>query len=160
MRTFKSRSDLGSVAVYVISPTRTVLVIDESFADAKWKLPCGGIEDWDGGSAVAAIIDETERTKARVIAAAIREVLEETGGIKLDPAEVTLVEEQKRVNGVYYPYFCVAVVSEKKLEMHRDIGDEDGKRLTVAAFSRHGRPGILERHRPFVRRIEQEIGAA
>ena len=155
------RSDLGSVAIYIISPTRTVLVIDESFTDAHWKLPCGGVEDWDGGSAVAAITDAAEQTKARIIAAAIREAREETGGIELVPAEITLVEEQARVSGFYYPHFCVACVSEEKLDTHRDIGDEDGKKLTVADFYRgEMQQKILERHRTFVKRVEREISAA
>ncbi len=137
------RSDLGAVMTYVVSPTRAVLIKDKSKQNALWKLPGGGIEESDRD----------------IIAAAIREVLEETG-IVLSREEITLVAEQKRENGMYYPYFCVACVSEKKLDTREKVGDEDGKRIMVSDFERTEVPtmlDLLERHRPFIREAEKML---
>lgn len=134
------RSDLGSVMTYVVSQKRAVLIKDKSKQNALWKLPGGGIE----------ISDKT------VVAAAIREVEEEIG-IKLLRDEVFLMTEQRRENGTYYPYFCIARVSEEKLNTRKKVGDEDGKPLMVADFERAEIPtmlDLLERHRPFIQEIE------
>ncbi len=125
---------------YIVSPTRVILVKDPSKPNALWKLPGGGVEVSDGN----------------VIAAAIREVFEETG-IALTREEFRITFEQRRVNGVYYPHFCVARVSEEKLDTRKKIGDEDGKSLMVADFGRDEVPtmlDLLERHRPFIQEIE------
>lgn len=124
----------------VLSPTRIVLVKDLSRQDALYKLPGGTIE----------VSDES------VEAAAAREVFEETG-IFLDDAEVELIVEQRRDGRTYYPYFCIAQVSEEKFDSRKKVGDEDGKPIEVAAFDRAEVPtmlDLLERHRAFIQAIE------
>lgn len=134
------KPDLGAVVIYIISPTRALLVKDPSFRDALWKLPGGGIEPDD----------------ADIIAAAIRESREETG-IQLLPKEVELRSEQRRTNGAYYPYFCVARVSERKLNARFKIANENGRPIMTGIFERMEVPtmrDMLERHRFFIREIE------
>jgi len=134
--------DLGSVVTYIVSPTLAVAVLvrEERRRDAQWKLPGGRIEPADGG----------------VIAAAIREVEEETG-IRLLPEELTLLYSERRTNGVYFPYFCTASISEEKLDTRLPIADENGKPMRTGVFSRAEiptMPDLLERHRPFIWEVE------
>ncbi len=140
------RSDepnLGAVMTCIISPTRMILVKDGR-RNALWKLPGGGIETGDKD----------------VIAAAIRENAEETG-IKLEREEVIPCAEQRRTEeGVYYPYFYLAQVSEEKLDTRLEIADENGQPIRVAAFNRGEVPtmvDLLERHRSFIRAVEKVV---
>ncbi|MDO8566597.1 MAG: NUDIX hydrolase [bacterium] len=129
-------TDIGSVVTCIISQTRILLVKDESRINARWKLPGGNIESSDGD----------------VIAAAIREVREETG-VKLLPEEVHLRSEERRTKP-YYPYCCVANVTEEKIDTRLKIADENGHPIRVADFKRSEVPtmvDLLERHRVFVR---------
>lgn len=140
----EERSDLGSVMTAVISPTRILLVMDESKHNPRWKLPGGGIEQKrDGGS---------------IIAAAIRETSEEAG-IELSPEEVVLCANQRRAkDGTYYPYLCLAQVTEERLETRYKLGDEDGKPIKTALFERGEVPmmlDLLERHRGFIKALEE-----
>ena len=141
MNLHRNSPNLGAVMTAVISPTRIVLVRDPSRPNALYKLPGGTVESFDES----------------VEAAAAREVLEETG-IILALAEVELILEQRHEGRTYYPYFCIVQVSEEKLDSHKKIGDEDGKRIEVAVFDRSEVPtmvDLLERHRPFIRAIEE-----
>lgn len=142
MGAHKGKPDLGSVMMCIVSPTRIVLVKDEAFVDARWKLPGGGIEPTDGG----------------IVAAAIREAREETG-MDLAPKEIMLCSNQRRAkDGTYYPYLCLAQVSEEKLDTHQKIADENGKPIRVADFRRAEvsmMVDLLERHRGFVKALEE-----
>lgn len=125
-----------SVLICIISPTRMVLVKDKRFKDSYWKLPGGGIESKD----------------ANVIAAAIRECLEETG-IQLLPSEFPFHFPDWRKDGAYRPHFCIARITEKKLDTRLKFGDENGHIIMVAAFERFEvpeMPDLLAPHRPFV----------
>ncbi len=119
-----------------------MILIKDGRPNALWKLPGGGIETSDED----------------VIAAAIREDAEETG-IKLEREEVVLCAEQRRTEeGVYYPYFCLAQVSEEKLDTRFKSGDENGKPIKVTAFDRTEVPtmvDLLERHRFFIKALEE-----
>ena len=125
----------------IISPTRIILVKDGR-PNALWKLPGGTIEEKDAG----------------IIAAAIREADEETG-IKLLPEEVMLCANQRRAkDGKYYPYLCLAQVSEEKLESRLKVADEDGKPIWTAIFDRTEVPAMLDllnRHRGFINALEE-----
>lgn len=117
-----------------------ILIKDESFHDARWKLPGGGIEAADAG----------------IVAAAIREAREETG-MEFAPEEMTLRCDQRRANGTYYPYLCLAQVSEEKLDSHQKVADENGRPIRVADFERDEVPtmlDLLERHRQFIQNVE------
>ena len=136
------RTDLGSVATYVISPKKAVFVFDENKHDPLHKLPCGHIEPGDAG----------------IIAAAKREVLEETGIMLLD-SEIALIKTQRRDGGIYYPYFCLAHISEKELSARKKIGDEDGSPIKTRIFNRAELPMRLNmefvpKHIQFIREIE------
>ncbi len=125
-----------SVLICVLSPTRMVLVKDKRFEDPYWKLPGGGIESTD----------------ANVIAAAIRECRQETG-IHLLPTEVLFHFENWREDGAYRPHFCIARVTEAKLDTRLKFGDENGHTIMVAAFERFEvpeMPDLLAPHRFFV----------
>lgn len=119
-----------------------ILVKDESFTDARWKLPGGGIEESDGG----------------IVVAAIREAREETG-MDLAPEEIMLCSNQRRTkDGTYYPYLCLAQVPEEKLDTHPKVADENGKPIRVADFPRAEvsmMVDLLERHRGFVKALEE-----
>ena len=134
-------TDLGSAVTYIFSPTGTVLVKDEGRPDPLWKLPGGHIEPSDAG----------------VIAAAIREVLFETG-IQLTAGEIRIVKEQRRTGNSYQPYLCIARVSESKLRTRKRIGDENGKPLKTRIFSRAealSLADIIRSHLFFIREIEE-----
>ena len=125
-----------SVLICVLSPTRLVLVKDKMFAEPRWKLPGGGIESTD----------------ANVIAAAIRECREETG-IHLLPTEFPFHFQNWRENGAYRPHFCIARVTEEKLDTRLKFGDENGRSIMVAAFGRAevlDMIDVLDHHRPFL----------
>ena len=121
------REDLGAVMTYIVSPTRTVLVKDMHKADPRWKLPGGSIERSDFG--------KIENDEFGVIAGAIREVEEETG-IELSPSEIEWWYAETRMARGYLPHFCVARVSEEKLDKHTKSGDEDGVEIKVETFGR------------------------
>ncbi|MCX6787666.1 MAG: NUDIX domain-containing protein [Candidatus Kaiserbacteria bacterium] len=127
-----------TVRVCIMSLTRILLIRDKWFETPYWKLPGGGIESID----------------ADIIAAAIREIEEEVG-MRLVRAEVAVCstdwrDEQK----IYHPHFCIARVTEEKLDMHLKIGDENGRPLMVATFEKNEVPtmgDLLDQHRPFVK---------
>lgn len=134
MRTRKE----GSVLICVLSPTRLVLVKDKRFAEPLWKLPGGGIESMD----------------ANAIAAAIRECRQETG-IQLLPSDIHFYFQERREDGAYRPHFCIARVTEGKLNTRLKTGDENGHDIMVAAFGRDeilGSPDVLDHHQPFLHR--------
>ena len=123
----------------VVSETR-MLLVKESRPQELWKLPGGKIEKSDRD----------------IIAAAIREVLEETG-IQLFSEEVKLWSKQRRVDGIYYPYFCVAWVSEEKLETRLNITKENGQQIKTGLFDREEvsmMMDLLDRHRSFIQEVE------
>ncbi|MFA6279062.1 MAG: NUDIX domain-containing protein [Candidatus Paceibacterota bacterium] len=128
---------------YIISPTRALLVIDESKCNPLWKIPGGTIELTDEG----------------VIAAATRESFEETG-VQLLPEEVVLFSKEKRRDGIYYPHLCVASVSEEKLDTRARVTYESGENdrpLKTGVLNRAEVPvmlDLLERHRHFVHEVE------
>jgi ADP-ribose pyrophosphatase YjhB (NUDIX family) len=127
---------LGSVMTCIVSPKRMLLVEDESFADSFKKLPGGSIEQID----------------ADVIAAAIREVREETG-IQLLREEVELILEEQNEKGKYRPYLCLARISEEKLDTRLEIADENGHPMMTKVFPRmqvSTMRGLLEKHRSLV----------
>jgi len=113
-----------------------VLVRNDFYRDSYWKLPGGKIEQFD--------LD--------VIAAAIREVGEETG-IALKRKEVALLTMQWREDQVYHPYFCVAKVTDDTLETRSAVADEDGDPMWVSVFERSEVLGakVLERHRDLIK---------
>lgn len=132
----KAWLDLGAVVVLIASPTRVVLIMDRSFVNPKWKLPGGGIE----------IADQN------VVNAAVREAQEETG-ILLSRERVILHSVHRRVDGVYYPHLCVALVTEEELDTRRRVGNEDGHPVKVQAFARMTAlttTNMLERHKIFL----------
>lgn len=137
----RNSPNLGAVMTAVLSPTRILLVRDRSRPNALYKLPGGTIEASDGS----------------IEAAAAREVFEETG-IILAFSEVELIIEQQRDGRTYYPYFCIAQVSEEKFDSRERVGDEDGKPIEIAVFARPEVPtmlDLLERHRHFIKAIEE-----
>lgn len=115
-----------------------LLIRDKRFDTPCWKLPGGGVESID----------------ADVIAAAIRECKEETG-IQFVAEEISIYSEQRRDEaGIYHPHFCIAPVTEEKLDTHFKIGNENGRPLMVATFEKGEVPtmgDLLDRHRAFVR---------
>jgi 8-oxo-dGTP pyrophosphatase MutT (NUDIX family) len=138
------RSDLGAVMTYVISPTRCVLVKDTTKQNPRFKLPGGSIEDGED-----------------VIAGAIREVKEETG-IELSPTEVQWWYPEERKNGSYLPHFCVAKVTEEKLDTHVKNGDEDGVPIKVQIFDRTevsllSEKTVLYKHLPLILEAEKKL---
>lgn len=131
--------DRGAIMTYIVSPTRAVLV-KENRPDARWKLPGGSIEGFDQD----------------VTAAAIREVEEETK-IRLSREEVLICSEEQRSGDSYRPHFCIAHVSEARLDTRATVGDEDGRPIEVAAFRRDqilGLADLLEPHWLFIREVE------
>ena len=136
--------DLGAVMTYIVSPTRTVLVKDMSKKNPLFKLPGGGIEEGED-----------------VVATAIREVAEETG-IKLSPSEIEWWYPEERENGRYLPHFCVARISEEKLDTYTKIGDEDGVPIKVEVFDRAevselGNDSVLSKHLRLILDAESKI---
>ena len=130
----------GSVKVGILSPTRVILIKKIHYDDPLWALPGGGIDD-----------DDTD-----IIGAIIRETAEETG-IELLRSEIEHILEET-LGERYAPHLCIARISEEKLDTRKPFGDENGRRLQVAAFDRSEvptMPDLLERHRPFVHELEQ-----
>ncbi|MFA6408236.1 MAG: NUDIX domain-containing protein [Candidatus Paceibacterota bacterium] len=127
----------------IVSPSRVLLVKDESKHDPLWKLPGGSVESDD----------------ADIIAAAIRETKEETG-IQLLPGELRLLLKARSESGVYYPNFFVAHVSEDKLDTRAKVAYESGdpsQPMKVGVFNREEvpmMPDLLERHR---RALQQAV---
>lgn len=133
----KARLDLGAVMILIASPTRVVLIMDRSFVNPQWKLPGGSIEMAD----------------QNVINAAVREAQEETG-ILLYRERIILHSVHRRVDGVYYPHLCVALVTEAELDTRRKTGNENGHPIKVQAFARMTAltaTNMLERHRIFLK---------
>jgi len=135
------RSGLGTVVICVVSKTRILVVRDEMFPNPLWKLPGGSIE----------------REDSDVIAAAIREVMEETG-VELVPEELEVISEQHiDEDGRYHPYLCIARVTEEKMDTRLPVAEEDGnpmrtdvpKRAIVSTMK-----GFLDRHRDFICEVE------
>jgi len=147
MDTHEGKPDLGRVKVYIVSPTRALLIRDRRFSDALCKLSGGHIESGD----------HTKSDDDGVIATAIREVREETG-VELFPEEVELVWNEFGLDGIHYdPYFCVARVTEEKLDTREEIGNENGSPIETVIVNRAEiltMPDLLEDHRPFIRKIE------
>lgn len=131
--------DLGAVMTAVISPTRIVLVKQLERAGASWKLSGGSVEKADPGMG-----------EQQVVAAAVRETEEETG-IALEPSEVRFCFEHDRTTEEYYPYFCLAEVSEEKMDTRAAITYDDyGRPVEVQAFTHKeawAMPNLLARHR-------------
>ncbi len=133
--------NLGAVMTGIVSPKRIVLVKDPMRTPALWKIPGGSIE-----------FGET------VIEAAIRESQEETG-IELLMEEIRHHSEEARVPGQRYrPHFCIARVSEEKLDTHKKRGDENGNPIMVGVFDLAEvaqMVDLLDPHRPFAALLTQ-----
>ena len=139
-----AKPNLGAVMTLVASPTRVVLVKEMERPCALWKLPGGSIEPIDQGVG-----------REQVIAASIRETLEETA-IALARDEVRFQFEDSRDNHRYTPYLCVAEVSEEKLDTHARITDGDGKPTVVNTFlfdELIAMEDLLPRHRDLIVRF-------
>ena len=127
---------LGTVMICIITKTRMLLVKDETFPDAFWKLPGGSVERGDSDA----------------VAAVIREAKEETG-IQLLTEEIELVLEQEEIRGRYRPSLYLARVSEEKLDTRLPIADENGHPMKTEVFKRmqvSTMRGLLEKHRVLV----------
>lgn len=140
----RQHSSFGAVAICIISPTRVALVRQKFRCNPLWKFPCGSIEGTDAG------VGET-----KVIIAAIREAEEETG-IPLDPKEIRVCFVEKSDRDGYWPYFCVAEISEAKMDTHADETSDDGEELEVKTFM-HGQlwtmRDIPRKHRVFLEKL-------
>ena len=124
---------LGTVMICIITKTRMLLVKDETFPDAFWKLPGGSVERGDSDA----------------VAAVIREAKEETG-IQLLTEEIELVLEQEVENGKYRPALCLARISEEKLDTRLPVADENGHPMKTEVFKRgqvSTMKDLLEKHR-------------
>ena len=130
----------GAVVTCILSPTRIVLVLDEqgSFDSPRWKLPGGSLEG-----------------KERIVSAAIRECLEETG-IRLLSREILLHSWHWRGKEGYRPHLCIAQVTEEKLDTRLAVGQETNGPLLVKAFKRTqvlGMPDLLDKHRALIEEV-------
>ena len=145
---------VGAVMIYIYSSEigkvgKVVLVKDKRFDDARWKLPGGSIEPND----------------RNIIAAAIREAKEETGGgilgIQLLPSEVLIISTDKRTDTGYRPFLCMACVSDERLSRLPKIGNENGHSIMIGLFDRSEVEGMmvdfLDEHRPLVLLAEKCI---
>lgn len=143
----KCYSNLGAVMVYIVSPSRALLVKDKSKHNPLWKLPGGSIEESD----------------ASPMAAAIREAREETG-VQLLPCELFLLSKARMEGVVYYPNFFVARVSEGKIDTRAKRTYESGdlsKPLRVGAFHKEEVSmmiDLLERHRQAIQQADCMVG--
>ena len=151
----QTRTDLGAVMTYIVSPTRTVLVKDTAKTNPRFKLPGGSIEPSDAG--------KVENDEFGVIAGAIREVKEETG-IELSSTEVKwwYGDSGRGTREYYLPHFCVAEVSEEKLDTHTKTGDEDGIEIVVKTFDRAeiaelDEDVVLWKHLRLIRDAEEKL---
>ena len=137
------QNNLGAVMTCVMSPTRVLLVKEASRLHPFWKLPGGSIEAWD----------------ASVIATAIREVREETH-VQLLVGEIAILSKAHHEGEVYYPHFCVAHISEEKLDTRTEItyeNDNHEQPMLVRAFLREEArmmPDLLERHRRAIQKAD------
>ena len=142
MDTYEEGEDSGAAMMYIKSPTRRMFVLDPSFSEAFWKIPCGHIKQ--GESALDA---------------AIREANEETG-IELRPEKVRLVSTHFRLNeSCYFPHCFVADVSEDELDTRHEVTyEENGREMKTRIFTRAEIPmafdSILEDHHWVIKEIE------
>ena len=137
-----------AVITYVRSPSRTALVIKRSRKDPLLKMPGGGVEKEDivPGDAKSSIINTS-----------IRETKEETG-IVLLPEEIDWVYWDSRDNQHRYsPHFCVAQVSEEKLDTCVPYGGEDGFPIETYLFKHEDvkKQSMLPNHLSFILEMEE-----
>lgn len=125
------RSLEGAVVTAVFSPTRIILVKEDWRKDPRHKLPGGGIErKKDAARALSiqkmlkALGRPISYVEALVMAAALREVFEETG-VWLCPEQLVLHRRHDRTRTAYRPYVCLARISEEQFDMHDEVTYED-----------------------------------
>lgn len=140
----KSTRCPSSVITLIHSEKRIVLVWDPTYRDPHWKLPGGGID---------------ESTDETVIKAAIRECSEETG-ICLSELEITL-HSCKSHKGRGYLHFCIAKVTEEKIDTRSAFGIEFGPKefhvIEIEAFTiadvLANKVDLLLGHAPFIKEV-------